>query len=134
MRTGIDRVTGQVLTGWAHCVQSIAVILTTRIGTRVMRRAFGSELKALQDRNATAANIAKVYVAIADALRRWEPGFRLRTMRLVRGGPDGVFAFVLQGEFFPRGHLGDYTTREERSAAFGLARTDNGRLIYARAA
>lgn len=121
MRTGIDRVTGRVLTGWDHCVQSIGVILTTRLATRVMRRQFGSALKDLQDRNASPATIAAVYAAVAGALLRWEPGFRLRTMLLDQAGPDGVFAFILEGDFYPLGHLGDYRTRETRAAVLGLS-------------
>lgn len=132
MRTGIDRATGKVLTGWDHCVQSICVVLTTRLATRIMRRDFGSALKDLQDRNASPATIAAIYAAVAGALLRWEPGFRLRTMLLDRAGPDGVFAFILEGDFYPLGHIGDYRTRETRAAVLGL----NGSLglSYARAA
>lgn len=124
MRHGFDAMTGRPLSGWAHCVQSIAVILTTRIGSRVMRRAFGSLVPELQDRNATPLLIMQVYAAVAAALRTYEPGFRLRTIQLSRSGADGVFVFVLTGTFYPRGHLGDYSISETRSAV--LAANDNG--------
>ena len=52
MRTGISATTGRVLTGWDHCVQSLAKILTTRFNSRVMRRDFGSRVPDLQDANA----------------------------------------------------------------------------------
>ncbi|PZU93126.1 MAG: baseplate assembly protein [Chelatococcus sp.] len=119
MRAGIDRASGRLLTGWDHCVQSIAVILTTRVGTRVMRRAFGSAALELQDRSATPMRIMQIYAAVAAAIRTWEPGFRLKTIQLTRGGADGVFAFEITGIFYPRGHLGDYETFEERSAVLG---------------
>ncbi|WP_244543627.1 GPW/gp25 family protein [Bosea sp. CRIB-10] len=116
--------TGKPLSGWAHCVQSISVILTTRIGSRVMRRAFGSLVPELQDRNATPLLIMQVYAAVAAALRAYEPGFRLRTIQLSRFGADGIFAFEISGIFYPRGHLGDYSISEARSAV--LAANDNG--------
>lgn len=119
MRTGTDARTGMLLTGWDHCVQSIGIILTTRFGSRVMQRDFGSRLADLQDRNGTPKLIMEMYAAVAEALRRWEPGFRLRTVQLMRAGADGVFAFEIAGIFYPRGHLGDYTVSEERSALIG---------------
>lgn len=133
MRDGIDRVTGQRLSGWAHCVQSIAVILSTRVGTRIMRRDFGSSVRDLQDRNASQATVARVYVAVVEALRRWEPGYRVRTLQLLRGGRDGVFVFVFDGTFYPRGHLGDYSAQEVRAASVGLAADDQS-IVFVRAA
>lgn len=131
MRSGIDRATGKSLIGWDHCVQSIAVILTTRVGSRVMRRAFGSAALDLQDRNATPKRIMQIYAAVAAAIKRWEPGFRLQTIKLTRGGADGVFAFEIAGVFYPRGHLGDYSVSETRSAV--LAANDNGLIEVAAA-
>lgn len=119
MRAGINRETGRLLTGWDHCVQSIAVVLTTRLGSRVMRRAFGSRIHELQDQNPDPATLLKLYVAVAEALRRWEPGFRLERVSLRRAGPDGVAVFDLAGIYYPRGHLGVYTAGEQRSASLG---------------
>lgn len=131
MRSGIDRQTGKLLIGWDHCVQSIAVILTTRVSSRVMRRAFGSAALELQDRNATPKRIMQIYAAVAAAIKRWEPGFRLQTIKLTRGGADGIFAFEISGIFFPRGHLGDYSVSEARSAV--LSANDNGLIEVAAA-
>jgi uncharacterized protein len=119
MRAGMDRETGRLLEGWEHCAQSIGVILTTRVGWRVMRRAFGSELRALQDRNPDPATMLSVFSSIASALRRWEPGFRLTRIVPDRIGADGVTVLTLAGTFYPRGHLGDYSLAEQRSAAYG---------------
>ena len=112
MRTGMDAETGRLLTGWPHCLQSIRCILTTLIRERLMRRAFGSLTPEMQDRSATPRNILATYAAAADALAKWEPGFRLRTLRLVSGSSDGRFEFDLSGTFFPNGHLGDYSVVE----------------------
>jgi phage baseplate assembly protein W len=121
MRAGMDAETGRLLTGWEHCLQSIRCILTTRIGERVMRRAFGSLVPEMQDRNANARNILATYAAIADAIARWEPGFRLRSIRLTAASAGGAFSFEIGGDFFPRGHLGDYSQRESVAASIGVA-------------
>jgi len=115
-RAGIDRTTGRLLEGWDHCVQSIAVILTTQVGTRVMRRAFGADVHELQDRNPDPVTVMTVYAAVAEALRRWEPGFRLTRIGLDRTGADGVAVFTLSGTYYPDGHRGDYSRSEERDA------------------
>ena len=47
---GMDGTTGAKLAGIDHLRQSIRDILTTRIGTRVMRRDYGSDLPGLIDR------------------------------------------------------------------------------------
>ena len=119
MRAGIDRETGRLLTGWEHCAQSIGVVLTTRIGWRLMRRSFGSRLRDLQDRNPDQPTLLAAFVTIAEALRRWEPGFRLERIVPERIGADGVTVVTLVGTYFPRGHLGDYSLAEPRSARYG---------------
>lgn len=121
MRTGLDARTGRLLTGWAHCVQSIDKCLRTRYATRVMRRHLGSLVPELQDANANAMTIFAAYRAIAEALddpHGGEPGFALRTIEMTRYGRDGAFAFILDGDWFPRGHLGDYAVRERRQLAW----------------
>ncbi|PRA87921.1 baseplate assembly protein [Ochrobactrum sp. MYb29] len=119
MRTGIDAQTGKLLTGWAHCVQSIGKCLTTRLRTRMLRRHMGSFVPEMQDQNADAATIFKVYMAIAEALNdpvSGEPGFSLQTIEMVEYGRTGRFVFLLTGIFYPRGHLGDYSLQEAKSA------------------
>ena len=125
MRAGIDRNTGRLLTGWDHCAQSIMVVLTTEIGSRVMRRAFGSALHELQDRNPDGVTVMRAFVSIMAALRQWEPGFRLVKIIPERVGADGVAIFTLSGVFFPRGHLGDFSIQEQRDLAIA---NDNVRI------
>lgn len=120
MRVGLNRRTGELLTGWDHCLQSMAFIITTRIGELVMLRAFGSAVPDAQDRNATPRRIMSIYAGVAAALRAWEPGFRLRTIQLTRAGADGVFAFLISGVFYPNGHLGDYSVSEEKEATLPI--------------
>lgn len=120
--TGIDGRTGQPLSGWPHVRQSIETILTTPLGSRVMRRDFGSELFDLIDAKMTPRRVLALYVATAMALKRWEPRFRLTRCslatddgRLVRFGPGGKINVELHGTYFPRGHLGDYSVAEDAS-------------------
>lgn len=113
---GIHSVSGAQLVDWPHTQQSIAKILTTPIGARVMRRDFGSELFDLVDRKMTERSILAIYGAAATAIARWEPRFRLRRAAIVNAGADGRIDLALMGTYFPRGHLGDFTVAEDRTA------------------
>lgn len=88
--TGMNRNTGTALGGLDHLVQSIGDILTTPIGTRIMRRDYGSLLFELLDRPLNTATRLLCVVAVAMALGRWEPRLTLRQVFL-----DGDYA---QGE------------------------------------
>lgn len=112
---GIDRRTGRPLTGWAHVQQSIEVILTTPIGSRVMRRDFGSALFDLIDAKMTRRRVLALYAAAAVALRRWEPRFRLTRCVVLAAEPAGRIGLALYGTYYPRGHLGDYSIAEDAS-------------------
>lgn len=113
--TGINARTGAPLSDWEHVQQSIECILTTPIGSRVMRRDFGSELYDLIDAKMVQRNVLALYVATAVAIDRWEPRYRLTHAGIDRMGPDGVISLVLRGTYYPRGHLGDYSIAEDAS-------------------
>jgi hypothetical protein len=106
---GLNRRTGQVLTDWAHVVQSIEDILTTRVGTRVLRRQYGSDVPGLIDAPMTDASLLAFYVAAATALALWEPRFSLREIAFTAAGQDGKASLRLTGIYIPRGHKGDMT-------------------------
>ena len=114
--TGVNAATGAALTGWQHVQQSIKKILTTPIGSRVMRREFGSDLPDLVDSKMIQRNVLAVYSAAATAIARWEPRFRMRGGADERAEPTGVLALVIYGTYFPRGHLGDYSVAEDATA------------------
>jgi phage baseplate assembly protein W len=116
-RAGMDATTGRLVQGWDHCVQSIRTLLTTRIGTRLMRRSFGARIAELQDDNATRGALLTFYVAVGDALARHEPGYRLTTLMMTRAGADGAFRLEMTGVYYPRGHLGDWSEGQDVSAA-----------------
>ncbi|MDR1229696.1 MAG: GPW/gp25 family protein [Azoarcus sp.] len=56
MWRGMDAETGRTTSDLAHVRQSIRKILTTPIGSRVMRRGFGSRLSDLVDAPLNEAN------------------------------------------------------------------------------
>lgn len=122
--TGIDRRTGQVLSGWPHVLQSIEVILSTRIGARVMRRWFGSDIPALLGRNMDVPTVVRFWAAICIALALWEPRFKI-TKISATGSTDGMRAgaigFSVAGIYYPRGHLGDFSDGQPKS--FDYSRT-----------
>lgn len=99
---GMNAVTGKRLEGDAHLAQSIGDILTTPIGTRPLRRDYGSALFELIDQPMNALGRLRVFAAVADALRRWEP--RLRITRIALTGDDGAvlagggFGLLLEGQ------------------------------------
>ena len=79
---GMDARTGKALGGDAHLAQSIADILATPIGTRLMRRDYGSRVPDLIDAPANAATRVQLYAATATALMRWEPRITLKRVVL----------------------------------------------------
>lgn len=80
--TGLNKVTGKPLGGEDHIAQSIADILTTPIGSRVMRRDYGSRLPELVDAPMTGATHLLLIAASAGAIRRWEPRVQLTRVSL----------------------------------------------------
>jgi len=107
--TGVNGTTGAALRDFEHVQQSIGVILTTPIGSRVMRREFGSELFDLVDRPMTARVILAIYAAAVMAIARWEPRYAVTGVRILAADASGNLALEFNGTYFPRGHLGDFT-------------------------
>lgn len=70
---GTDATTGKPLEGIAHLKQSIRDILTTPLGSRVMRRTYGSRLFDLIDSPLNGQTMVEIFAATAEALVKWEP-------------------------------------------------------------
>ncbi len=94
---GMSRDTGLSLDGTRHLTQSVADILSTPLGSRVMRRDYGSELPDLIDRPLNGETLIDVYAATAAALDRWEPRLRL-TRVSIADAVSGHLTLVLEGE------------------------------------
>jgi len=95
--SGINTATGKPVAGSAHLRQSIRDILTTRIGTRIMRREYGSELPRLVDNPMNDLLKLELFAATADALVRWEPRFRLDRVYIESASESGKIVLGLEG-------------------------------------
>ncbi|PJY93872.1 GPW/gp25 family protein [Pseudomonas donghuensis] len=80
---GMDRHTGQPVSGLAHLRQSIADILTTPLGSRRMRPEYGSQLRRYVDLPVNEGWKSAVQAEVARALGRWEPRLRLERVRVI---------------------------------------------------
>ncbi|WP_294319707.1 GPW/gp25 family protein [uncultured Sphingomonas sp.] len=89
---GMNRHTGAICEGADHLHQSIALRLTTPLGTRVGRRDYGSLIPALIDQPRNAATRLAIIAAAAMALRD-ETRLRARQLLLDR---DAAGADVLR--------------------------------------
>ncbi len=81
--TGMSRDTGTRIDFDAHLSQSIMDILLTPRGTRVMRRAYGSDLPALVDAPMNGETLVDLFMGVAEALDQWEPRFRLSRVQVL---------------------------------------------------
>jgi phage baseplate assembly protein W len=102
MITGMCRNTGRLLGELAHLKQSIVDILTTPIGSRVMRRDYGSRLVELVDRPINDRLKVQIYSATAEALGKWEPRFRCKKVS-VESAEAGKIELLLEGDYLPNG-------------------------------
>lgn len=90
MIVGMDRETGRRISGPDHIRQSVADLLSTRLNTRVMRRDYGSEALDLIDRPGNGEAVLGRYVAIAEAIDKWEPRVTLTGFTLSSMAADGA--------------------------------------------
>lgn len=99
---GTNAITGQPLSGIAHLRQSIRDILTTPLGSRVMRPGYGSRLFDLIDKPMNAQTLLQLYAATAQALKRHEPRIKVTRVYAETAAP-GVVSLVVEGEYLPNG-------------------------------
>ena len=95
---GLSAATGREINGVEHLRQSIADVLFTPLGSRVMRRDYGSLLTELLDAPVNRSTTLKLYAATAMAIMRWEPRLILRRVSLAKGDAPGAFTLVLEGD------------------------------------
>jgi phage baseplate assembly protein W len=99
---GLNQTDGAALSGVDHLRQSIRNILTTPIGTRVMRRDFGSRVFELIDSPLNGQTQVALIAATAEALDQWEPRFSLSRVS-VASGEAGAIVLDLVGTYIPEG-------------------------------
>ena len=103
---GVNMTAGERIEGRAHLRRSIRDILTTPIGTRVMRRDYGSDLFSLIDNTINGVTLVRIYAATVKALRKWEPRLRVTRVRAVPTTEEigqGHIELELEGEYLPEG-------------------------------
>ena len=92
---GMNRFDGRALNESQHISQSIQDILTTPLGSRVMRRDYGSAIFELIDQPQSAAVKLQIMAAAVIALTRWEPRIRITEIEVIAGDLNGKMQFNL---------------------------------------
>lgn len=94
---GMNSQTGLSISEVEHIRQSVRDILVTPVGSRVMRREYGSLLSALIDQPQTPALRLQIMAACYSAIQRWEPRVSLSTITVERGEDDGAMYVDMTG-------------------------------------
>lgn len=94
---GMSRETGRAITDAEHISQSVGDILRTPVGSRVMRRDYGSLLSSLIDMPQNDALNLQIMCACYMALLKWEPRITLTSLTLERQF-NGQMVVNLTGE------------------------------------
>ena len=104
---GMSRQSGRSVEDMAHINQSVSDILRTPLGSRIMRRNYGSLLSSLTDQPQNAALRLQIMAACYSAILRWEPRVSLTGITF-ETTYDGKAVVELTG------------TRKDTSAAISL--------------
>lgn len=99
---GTDAKTGKALSGVDHLRQSIRDILTTPLGSRVMRRDYGSRLFDLVDNPLNDATRIEIFAATAEALGVWEPRLQITRVQVASLTPASI-SIDLEAIYLPTG-------------------------------
>ena len=99
---GLNAKTGSEIGGIDHLRQSVRDILTTPLGSRVMRRDYGSRLFSLIDAPYSSSTKLAVIAATVEALAIWEPRIDIDTVTLRSYNPGHV-VIDLVGRYLPNG-------------------------------
>ena len=102
MAIGMNRETGKPEEGIEHLRQSVRDILSTRIGTRVMLRDYGSNVPDLVDLPMNRSTIAAIRAEIISALNNWEPRLKVTRVNLTEA-TAGSITFDLYLTYLPDG-------------------------------
>lgn len=101
---GIDANTGKRLNDFEHLRQSVREVLTTPIGSRVMRRDYGSRIFELIDAPMNSETLLDIYAATVEALNKWEPRIRVKSVK-ARSADSGRVVLDLKGIYLPDGDI-----------------------------
>ncbi|WP_313026781.1 GPW/gp25 family protein [Brucella sp.] len=105
---GMSADTGLVLGGYDHVEQSLAKIITTRLGERWMHEWFGNPGLRLLGQNANEPNVLLWINTIWMLVDLYEPRFKIERFDLDGIHRDGLGEFSMFGQYRPFAHL-DWT-------------------------
>ena len=91
---GMNRNTGLGIRDTEHISQSMRDILLTPVGSRVMRREYGSLLSALIDMPQNPALRLQIMVACYSAIQKWEPRIRLTAISFETGDAGEMYVDI----------------------------------------
>ena len=94
---------GKNISDIEHLKESIVEILSTPIGTRIMRREFGSRIFDLLDYPVNQFLIIELMAATAEAIDLWEPRLKIQRVEIedVNSG-NGEIRIALEGFYLPQ--------------------------------
>lgn len=95
---GMDRHTGQPISGIEHLRQSMADILGTPLGSRRHRPDYGSKVRAYVDMPVNEGWKSSVQAEAVRALQSWEPRLKLERVRVL-AVVGGKIDMSLAGEY-----------------------------------
>ncbi|WP_339511916.1 GPW/gp25 family protein [Pseudomonas sp. RL_15y_Pfl2_60] len=93
----MNRNNGSAIGDLDHLRQSVSDILTTPIGSRVMRRDYGSQLMELIDQPFNGTTKLRAYAAIAMGVMRWEPRLSISRVQISQGNEASQAIIDLEG-------------------------------------
>ena len=105
---GMDRHTGLPISGLDHLQQSIEDILTTPLGSRLMRPEYGSTIRRFVDMPVSEGWKSAVQAEAARALKRWEPRLDLARVQVL-SVLNGRITFRLSGTYLGDSELLEVT-------------------------
>lgn len=94
---GVDATNGKPLSGEAHLRQSVRDILTTPLGSRVMRRDYGSRVMRLVDSPGNQATTLEIVSATVEALDKWEPRIKVKNVVVNPATSNGKMSVSIYG-------------------------------------
>ncbi|TNJ06612.1 baseplate assembly protein [Aeromonas veronii] len=92
---GMNAANGRAISATDHIIQSVRDILITPVGSRVMRRDYGSELFYLIDMPQHQATRLRLMAATVQALINWEPRITVTRVDVLGGGMDGALTIEI---------------------------------------
>ena len=96
---GMNNTTGRRTSDMDHLRQCIKDVLSTPLGSRVMRREYGSLLPELLDQPLNEATLLRAYAASVLAIINWEPRLRVVAIhRRLSTSTPGLASLEIEGE------------------------------------